>query len=72
MKQHMVQKKNKLKMENINEEIQSILNQIKTLDNQDEIKELVTHLEKLVEQQQETNYVIFNHLKEEIKRLSSL
>jgi hypothetical protein len=59
-------------MENINEEIQSILNQIKTLDNQDEIKELVTHLEKLVEQQQETNYVIFNHLKEEIKRLSSL
>jgi hypothetical protein len=59
-------------MENINEEIQSILNQIKTIDNQDEIKELVTHLEKLVEQQQETNYVIFNHLKEEIKRLSSL
>ena len=59
-------------MENINDEIQSILNQIKTLDNQDEIKELVTHLEKLVEQQQETNYVIFNHLKEEIKRLSSL
>jgi hypothetical protein len=59
-------------MENINDEIQSILNQIKTIDNQDEIKELVTHLEKLVEQQQETNYVIFNHLKEEIKRLSSL
>jgi hypothetical protein len=59
-------------MENINDEIQSILNQIKTIDNQDEIKELVTHLEKLVEQQQETNYVIFNHLKEEIRRLSSL
>jgi len=59
-------------MENINDEIQSILNQIKTIDNQDEIKKLVTHLEKLVEQQQETNYVIFNHLKEEIKRLSSL
>jgi len=59
-------------MENINDEIQSILNQIKTIDNQDEIKELVIHLEKLVEQQQETNYVIFNHLKEEIKRLSSL
>jgi hypothetical protein len=59
-------------MENINDEIQNILNQIKTIDNQDEIKELVTHLEKLVEQQQETNYVIFNHLKEEIKRLSSL
>jgi hypothetical protein len=59
-------------MENINDEIQSILNQIKTIDNQDEIKELITHLEKLVEQQQETNYVIFNHLKEEIKRLSSL
>jgi hypothetical protein len=59
-------------MENINDEIQSILNQIKIIDNQDEIKELVTHLEKLVEQQQETNYVIFNHLKEEIKRLSSL
>ena len=59
-------------MENINDDIQNILNQIKTIDNQDEIKELVTHLEKLVEQQQETNYVIFNHLKEEIKRLSSL
>ena len=59
-------------MENINDEIQNILNQIKTIDNQDEIKGLVTHLEKLVEQQQETNYVIFNHLKEEIKRLSSL
>jgi hypothetical protein len=59
-------------MENINDEIQNILNQIKTIDNQDEIKELITHLEKLVEQQQETNYVIFNHLKEEIKRLSSL
>ena len=59
-------------MENINDEIQNILNQIKTIENQDEIKELVTHLEKLVEQQQETNYVIFNHLKEEIKRLSSL
>ena len=59
-------------MENINDEIQNILNQIKTIENQDEIKELITHLEKLVEQQQETNYVIFNHLKEEIKRLSSL
>jgi|LauGreDrversion4_2_1035121.scaffolds.fasta_scaffold1899089_1 5-formyltetrahydrofolate cyclo-ligase len=59
-------------MENINDEIQSILNQIKTLENKDEITNLVHHLEKLVEQQQETNYVIFNHLKEEIKRLSSL
>ncbi len=59
-------------MENINDEIQSILNQIKTLENKDEITNLVNHLEKLVEQQQETNYVIFNHLKEEIKRLSSL
>ena len=59
-------------MENINDEIQSILNQIKTLENKDEMTNLVHHLEKLVEQQQETNYVIFNHLKEEIKRLSSL
>jgi 5-formyltetrahydrofolate cyclo-ligase len=59
-------------MENINDEIKSILNQIKTLENKDEITNLVHHLEKLVEQQQETNYVIFNHLKEEIKRLSSL
>lgn len=59
-------------MENINDEIQSILNQIKTLENKDEITNLVHHLEKLVEQQQETNYVIFNHLKEEIRRLSSL
>ena len=59
-------------MDNINEEIQRILNQIKTIENKDEIKELINHLEILVEQQQETNYVIFNHLKEEIRRLSSL
>ena len=59
-------------MENTSDDIQSLLNKIKTLNNKEEIEVLIEKLENLIEQQQDYNSVYLNQLKEEVRRLSSL
>jgi len=59
-------------MENTNDDIQELLNKIKTLNNKEEIEVLIGNLEILIEQQQDKNSVYLNQLKEEVRRLSSL
>lgn len=68
-----VLKKNKFnKMENKNDDIQELLNKIKNLNNKEEIEVLIEKLQNLIEQQQDSNSVYLNQLKEEVRRLSSL
>jgi len=65
--------KNKFnKMENKNDDIQELLNKIKNLNNKEEIEVLIEKLQNLIEQQQDSNSVYLNQLKEEVRRLSSL
>ena len=65
--------KNKFnKMEHSYDDIQELLNKIKTLNNKEEIEVLIGNLEILIEQQQDKNSVYLNQLKEEVRRLSSL
>lgn len=65
--------KNKFsKMEHSNDDIQNLLNKIKTLNNKEEIEVLIEELEILIERQQDSNDTYTNQLKEEVKRLSSL
>lgn len=59
-------------METRNDDIQDLLNKIKTLNNKEEIEVLIEKLENLIEQQQDSNNTYLNQLKEEVKRLSSL
>jgi hypothetical protein len=59
-------------MENTSDDIQLLLNKIKTLNNKEEIEVLIEKLENLIEQQQDYNSVYLNQLKEEVRRLSSL
>jgi len=59
-------------MEHSYDDIQELLNKIKTLNNKEEIEVLVERLEILIEQQQDSNNTYLNQLKEEVKRLSSL
>ena len=60
------------KMENTNDDIQNLLNKIKTLNNKEEIEVLIERLQILIEKQQDNNSSYLNQLKEEVKRLSSL
>ena len=59
-------------MENKNDDIQELLNKIKNLNNKEEIEVLIEKLQNLIEQQQDSNSVYLNQLKEEVRRLSSL
>ncbi len=59
-------------MENTNDDIQNLLNKIKTLNNKEEIEVLIERLQILIEKQQDNNSSYLNQLKEEVKRLSSL
>ncbi len=59
-------------MDKKNDDIQELLNKIKTLNNKEEIEVLIEKLENLIEQQQDYNSVYLNQLKEEVRRLSSL
>ena len=68
-----VLKKNKFnKMDKKNDDIQELLNKIKNLNNKEEIEVLIEKLQNLIEQQQDSNSVYLNQLKEEVRRLSSL
>ena len=59
-------------MENKNDDIQNLLNKIKTLNNKEEIEVLIERLQILIEKQQDNNSSYLNQLKEEVRRLSSL
>jgi len=59
-------------MEHSNDDIQNLLNKIKTLNNKEEIEVLIERLQILIERQQDSNDTYLNQLKEEVKRLSSL
>lgn len=59
-------------MDNKNDDIQELLNKIKNLNNKEEIEVLIEKLQNLIEQQQDSNSVYLNQLKEEVRRLSSL
>jgi len=59
-------------MENTNDDIQNLLNKIKTLNNKEEVEVLIERLQILIEKQQDNNSSYLNQLKEEVKRLSSL
>jgi translation initiation factor 2B subunit (eIF-2B alpha/beta/delta family) len=59
-------------MDKKNDDIQELLNKIKNLNNKEEIEVLIEKLQNLIEQQQDSNSVYLNQLKEEVRRLSSL
>ena len=72
-KKQMAQVKSKFnKMDKKNDDIQELLNKIKNLNNKEEIEVLIEKLQNLIEQQQDSNSVYLNQLKEEVRRLSSL
>ena len=59
-------------MDKKNDDIQELLNKIKNLNNKEEIEVLIEKLQNLIEQQQDSNSIYLNQLKEEVRRLSSL